>query len=142
MNGGRRVLRGRGSVREQIERRPSTRDVERRIEGVDPVLIAPDLVAIPVPGHTRGSLALLYRGRFLFTGDHLWGSSDGSDLDASSDVCWYSWSEQTLSMERLLAFDFEWVLPGHGPRFHAPAAQMREALERLVLRMKRGPGPH
>ncbi len=115
----------------------ATRDVERRIEGADPVQLAPDLLAIPVPGHTRGSLALLYDGRFLFTGDHLWGSGDGRGLDASSDVCWYSWSEQTRSMERLLAFDFEWVLPGHGPRFHAPAARMREALQKLVLRMKR-----
>jgi len=116
----------------------ATRDVELRIEGADPVSLAPDLLAIPVPGHTRGSLALLYRGRFLFTGDHLWGNSDGSGLDASSEVCWYSWSEQTRSMERLLAYDFEWVLPGHGPRFHAPAARMRAALEELVLRMKRG----
>jgi glyoxylase-like metal-dependent hydrolase (beta-lactamase superfamily II)/ferredoxin len=119
---------------------PATREVERRIEGSDPVPLGPDLLAIPVPGHTRGSTALLYRGRFLFTGDHLWGSSDGSGLDASSDVCWYSWSEQTRSMDRLLAFDFEWVLPGHGPRFHAPAARMRAALEKLVLRMKRGAG--
>jgi glyoxylase-like metal-dependent hydrolase (beta-lactamase superfamily II)/ferredoxin len=117
-----------------------TRDVERRIQGADPVSLERDLLAIPVPGHTRGSMALLYRGRFLFTGDHLWGKKDGSGLDASSDVCWYSWSEQTRSMERLLAFDFEWVLPGHGPRFHAPAARMREALEKLVLRMKRGAG--
>ena len=115
----------------------ATRDVERFIEGADPVRLAPDLLAIPVPGHTRGSLALLYDGRFLFTGDHLWGGADGRGLDASSDVCWDSWSEQTRSMERLLAFDFEWVLPGHGPRFHAPAARMREALEKLVLRMKR-----
>src|SRR5580693_5020611 len=107
-----------------------TRDVERRLEGTDPVSLAPDLLAIPVPGHTRGSVALLYRGRFLFTGDHLWGSGDGSGLDASSEVCWYSWSEQRRSMERLLAFDFEWVLPGHGPRFHAPAARMRAALTR------------
>src|SRR5580658_7829688 len=118
----------------------ATRDVELRIEGADPVSLAPDLLAIPVPGHTRGSLALLYRGRFLFTGDHLWGNSDGSGLDASSEVCWYSWSEQTRSMERLLAYDFEWVLPGHGPRFHAPAARMRAALEELVLRMKRAGG--
>ncbi|MGO9836735.1 MAG: MBL fold metallo-hydrolase [Polyangiaceae bacterium] len=115
----------------------ATRDVERRIEGTGPVSLGPDLVAIPVPGHTRGSVALLYRGRFLFTGDHLWGSGDGSGLDASSNVCWYSWSEQTRSMERLLDFDFEWVLPGHGPRFHAPATRMRAALEKLVLRMKR-----
>jgi glyoxylase-like metal-dependent hydrolase (beta-lactamase superfamily II)/ferredoxin len=114
-----------------------TRDVERRIEGADPVSLAPDLLAIPVPGHTRGSVALLYRDRFLYTGDHLWGGEDGSSLDASSDVCWYSWSEQTRSMERLMAYDFEWVLPGHGPRFHAPTRRMREELGKLVMRMKR-----
>jgi len=117
-----------------------TRDVERSIQGPDAVSLAPDLIAIPVPGHTRGSLALLYRGLFLFTGDHLWGSADGSGLDASSDVCWHSWTEQTRSMERLLAFDFEWVLPGHGPPFHASTVRMRVALEKLILRMKRGAG--
>jgi glyoxylase-like metal-dependent hydrolase (beta-lactamase superfamily II)/ferredoxin len=115
-----------------------TREVERRVEGDAPTELAPDLLAIPVPGHTRGSTVLLYR-EFLFTGDHLWGSEDGDGLDAGRSVCWYSWSEQTRSMERLLAFDFEWVLPGHGPRFHAPARRMREELEKLVARMKRSP---
>jgi glyoxylase-like metal-dependent hydrolase (beta-lactamase superfamily II)/ferredoxin len=112
-----------------------TLEVEERLEGRDPVALAPDLLAIPVPGHTRGSAALLYRGRFLFTGDHLWGTGDGEGLDASRSVCWYSWPEQIRSMERLLAFDFEWVLPGHGPRFAAPAPKMRAALEKLVARM-------
>jgi glyoxylase-like metal-dependent hydrolase (beta-lactamase superfamily II)/ferredoxin len=112
------------------------RDVERRIEGDAPVEIAPDLLAIPVPGHTRGSMALLHR-EFLFTGDHLWGTDDGDGLDAGRSVCWYSWAAQTRSMEKLLAFDFEWVLPGHGPRFHAPARRMRAELEKLVARMKR-----
>jgi glyoxylase-like metal-dependent hydrolase (beta-lactamase superfamily II)/ferredoxin len=114
-----------------------TRDVERRLEGDAPVRLAADLLAIPVPGHTRGSIALLYRDRFLFTGDHLWGRPDGDGLDASSHVCWYSWAEQTRSMERLLAFEFEWVLPGHGSRHRAPAPRMREQLEALVTRMKR-----
>jgi glyoxylase-like metal-dependent hydrolase (beta-lactamase superfamily II)/ferredoxin len=112
-----------------------TRHVERRVEGGAPVELAPDLLAIPVPGHTRGSMVLLHR-EFLFTGDHLWGTEDGSGLDAGRGVCWYSWSEQTRSMEKLLAFDFEWVLPGHGPRFHAPARRMRAELEKLVARMK------
>jgi glyoxylase-like metal-dependent hydrolase (beta-lactamase superfamily II)/ferredoxin len=116
--------------------RHDTRDVERRLEGDEPVELAPDLLAIPVPGHTRGSLALLYEGTFLFTGDHLWGSEDGHGLDAGRGVCWYSWAAQTRSMEKLLAFDFEWVLPGHGPRFHAPARRMRAELEKLVARMK------
>ncbi len=114
-----------------------TRDIERRVEGDDPVALATDLLLIPVPGHTRGSQALLYRGEVLFTGDHLWGSDDGSGLDASRGVCWYSWAEQTRSMEKLLAFDFEWVLPGHGPRFHAPRRRMRSELEKLIARMRR-----
>jgi len=113
-----------------------TRAVERRVEGDAPVELGRDLLAIPVPGHTRGSMVLLYR-EFLFTGDHLWGTDDGDGLDAGRGVCWYSWSEQTRSMEKLLAFDFEWVLPGHGPRFHAPARRMRAELEKLVARMKR-----
>jgi glyoxylase-like metal-dependent hydrolase (beta-lactamase superfamily II)/ferredoxin len=114
-----------------------TLDVERRIEGDDPVALAPDLLAIPLPGHTRGSMALLFRDEVLFTGDHLWGRGDGESLGASRGVCWYSWEEQTRSMEKLLAYDFEWVLPGHGPRFHAPAPRMRAALEKLIARMKR-----
>jgi glyoxylase-like metal-dependent hydrolase (beta-lactamase superfamily II)/ferredoxin len=114
-----------------------TREIERRIEGRELVELGRDLLAIPVPGHTRGSMALLYRREILFTGDHLWGTDDGTCLDAGRDVCWYSWHEQTRSMERLLAFDFEWVLPGHGPRFHAPAPRTRAELERLVARMKR-----
>ena len=90
-----------------------------------------------MPGHTRGSQALLYRDEILFTGDHLWGSEAGDGLDASRGVCWYSWAEQTRSMAKLLAFDFEWVLPGHGPRFHAPARKMRAELEKLIARMRR-----
>jgi glyoxylase-like metal-dependent hydrolase (beta-lactamase superfamily II)/ferredoxin len=113
-----------------------TRDVERPVDGSAPVALAPDLLAIPVPGHTRGSMVLLYRKAVLFAGDHLWGTDDGAGLEASRGVCWYSWEQQTQSMERLLDFDFEWVLPGHGPRFHAPPRRMREALEKLVARMR------
>jgi glyoxylase-like metal-dependent hydrolase (beta-lactamase superfamily II)/ferredoxin len=115
---------------------PDTGEVERRLGGDRPVPLAADLLAIPTPGHTRGSMALLVQGTFLFTGDHLWGSEDGEALEAGRDVCWYSWAEQTRSMEKLLAFDFEWVLPGHGPRFHAPARKVRAELEKLIGRMK------
>ena len=109
------------------------RAVEQRIEGDDPVALAPDLLAIPVPGHTKGSLALLYRETFLFTGDHLMGTEDGRGLHASRGVCWYSWTEQVRSLRRLLDYRFEWVLPGHGGRYRAPsAAAMRAELERLI----------
>jgi glyoxylase-like metal-dependent hydrolase (beta-lactamase superfamily II)/ferredoxin len=100
-----------------------TRDVERRLEGDAPVALADDLLAIPVPGHTRGSAALLFRETYLFTGDHLWGDGDGA-LGASRWVCWYDWAEQTRSMERLAALRFEWVLPGHGRPWRAPSPEV------------------
>jgi len=114
-----------------------TRGVEHRLSGGDPVRLADDLLAIPVPGHTRGHSVLLYRDRFLFTGDHLAWSPERRRLYAFRDACWYSWAEQTRSMERLLDYSFEWILPGHGWRWHAPsAAVMREELERCIAWMR------
>ena len=120
-------------IAHRLERLP----VEREIEDHDPVWLAPDLLAIPVPGHTRGSTALLYDETYLFTGDHLWWSEARGRLHASRSVCWYSWPEQTRSMERLLDFRFEWVLPGHGRRYRAAsAAAMRAELEELASAMR------
>jgi len=114
-----------------------TRAVERKLSGDDPVRLTDDLVAIPTPGHTQGHAVLLYREKFLFTGDHLAWSPRRGELTAFRDACWYSWSEQTSSMERLLDFRFEWVLPGHGWRYHAPSPEaMRTELEKCVKWMK------
>jgi glyoxylase-like metal-dependent hydrolase (beta-lactamase superfamily II)/ferredoxin len=110
-----------------------TRGVERQPTGDAPFAIDDDLVAIPVPGHTRGSMALLYRDRFLFTGDHLWGDEEGGDLGMSRAVCWFSWAEQVRSLRRLLDHRFEWVLPGHGRPFRAASAgAMRAAIEAML----------
>jgi glyoxylase-like metal-dependent hydrolase (beta-lactamase superfamily II)/ferredoxin len=118
------------------DRGTGTVGVERVLEGSEPVALADDLLAIPVPGHTAGSTVLLHR-EFLFTGDHLMGDEGGGGLHASRGVCWYSWPEQVASMERLLDYSFEWVLPGHGWRYRAPsAAAMRRELEAVVRRMK------
>ncbi len=115
-----------------------TRDVEQPWRGGEPLALASDLLLIPVPGHTRGSAALMYRERVLFTGDHLWGADDGSGLNASRSVCWHSWPEQLASLERLLDFSFTSVLPGHGRRFQAQSpAAMRDALAELLERLQR-----
>ena len=107
------------------------------MEGDEPVALADDLLVIPVPGHTRGSAALLHGERFLFTGDHLWGDAEGR-LGASRAVCWYDWGEQTRSMERLLGRRFEWVLPGHGRPWRASSPEAaRAALAALVAEMRR-----
>lgn len=111
--------------------------LEQIIQGKDPVRLDRDMVVIPVPGHTRGHVALLYRDKFLFTGDHLAWSPNRETLIAFRGACWYSWEEQTRSMERLREFDFEWVLPGHGRIHHETAAGMRSHLERCIAWMKR-----
>ena len=113
-----------------------TRDVERVIEGDDVVQLADDLQVVPVPGHTPGSAALVHRNTHLFSGDHVWGDEDAPGLHASRNVCWFSWKEQKRSMERLLAFDFSSVLPGHGRPHRASSVDaMRAELRALVARM-------
>lgn len=108
--------------------RGDTRACERIIDG--DTELAPDLRLIHVPGHTRGSIALLH-GDVLFTGDHLWATDDQTGLEAGRDVCWYSWSEQRASIASLAGYSFTHVLPDHGRRFTAPEA---ESMRAAVLR--------
>ncbi len=104
------------------------------LEGDNEIAIGP-MTIIPTPGHTRGHCVLLYNN-VLFSGDHLWWSRARNTLNAGRSVCWYSWSEQTRSMEKLLKYDFRGVLPGHGERMALPEAEMKQHLARLVERMK------
>ena len=115
--------------------------IERVVTGEDVLPIDGELLCVPTPGHTKGHHVLLYREHILFTGDHLAWSPRHQQLVAFEDVCWYSWSEQTRSMERLLAYGFEWVLPGHGRIHHAPREVMRAQLHRCVASMKGEPEP-
>jgi len=110
--------------------------MERVIEGEAEVELDDELTMIPVPGHTRGSMVLLYRNKYLFTGDHLAWSPVRETLTAFRSACWYSWPELTRSMERLLAYKFEWVLPGHGRIHHDTPARMRAHLVRCIEWMK------
>lgn len=112
-------------------------DAEVVIEGEQPVEIAPEFLVIPTPGHTKGHCVLLYREQFLFTGDHLWWRRSTNTLGASERVAWYSWKKQLQSLEKLLAYRFEWVLPGHGQRQKRPPEVMHQALEQLVARLSR-----
>jgi glyoxylase-like metal-dependent hydrolase (beta-lactamase superfamily II)/ferredoxin len=124
-------------VLHEADRSPGTREIERPLSGSDPIALAPDLLAIPTPGHTRGHAVLLYGEKFLFTGDHLAWSRRRNGLVAFRDACWYSWKEQIRSMSSLLDISFRWVLPGHGGwhRFES-APEARRALEKCVAWMK------
>ena len=79
----------------------------------------------------------MYRGKFLFTGDHLYG--ERGTLGADREYCWHDWREQARSMERLAAFRFEWGLPGHGGRLKLPSKRMHAELGALVKRMTEVP---
>lgn len=118
---------------------PAIADIEWQLEGDQAQDLGPDLLAIPTPGHTRGHMVLLYREGFLFTGDHLSWSPERQRLSASRAYCWYSWAKQIESIERLLSYRFEWVLPGHGRRHHARAEEMRQSLVRCVASMRQSP---
>jgi glyoxylase-like metal-dependent hydrolase (beta-lactamase superfamily II)/ferredoxin len=112
------------------------RNIEVRPRGLDPLDLGDGIMMIPTPGHTRGHAVFLYRDKYLFTGDHLAWSERRGHLYAFRSACWYSWTEQVRSMERLLDFPFEWVLPGHGRPIRLTRAGMRASLERCVQWMR------
>ncbi len=113
-----------------------TRNVEIQLTGFEPFALTEDLLIISVPGHTKGHTVLLYKNKFLFTGDHLAWSERLHQLVAFHDVCWYSWSEQTKSMRNLANYSFEWVLPGHGRRFHGDRETMRQQMHKCIELME------
>jgi glyoxylase-like metal-dependent hydrolase (beta-lactamase superfamily II)/ferredoxin len=121
----------------QLEITAGTREVEIQLSSVDPVQLAPDLLILFVPGHTQGHTVLLYNQQVLFSGDHLAWSNEQQHLIAFRSACWYSWAEQIKSMQRLAAYSFEWVLPGHGRRHHASAAAMQQSMRQCLEWMQR-----
>lgn len=117
-----------------LEAAPSA---ERVIEGEDTVRIGAEFQIIPVPGHTAGSMALLYRERVLFTGDHLWWDPHARSLEAPTRLIWKRWTLMD-SIRKLLDYRFEWVLAGHGNRICLPPGEMRAHLQALVERREKG----
>jgi glyoxylase-like metal-dependent hydrolase (beta-lactamase superfamily II)/ferredoxin len=114
---------------------PGATDV---LQGTAEVEIGPGLVAIPTPGHTKGSVMYLLDGRYLFTGDSLAWSHELNDLTAFRSACWWSWSAQADSLERLaLNHRFSWILPGHGARAAGDPDDLHRRLLGLVERMRR-----
>lgn len=113
------------------------RVIERLVEGTASVRLDAEIELLPVPGHTRGSMCLLLRDRYLFSGDHVAWSERLQHVYAFRDACWFDWSEQTQSMRSLLDRRFEWILPGHGRRCRMDAEAMHAELEWTVRWMER-----
>lgn len=117
-----------------------TQSVEIQPSGTETFQLDDDLLIIPQPGHSRGHTVLLYKGKYLFTGDHLAWSARLNQLYAFRNFCWDSWTRQIDSMKKLAddtaGYRFEWVLPGHGRRFHGSKADMSAQMKACVQWME------
>lgn len=107
------------------------------IEGFDPLVVAGDVLAFPVPGHTEGSVLYLVDEHLLFSGDSLAWNPRREQLTAFRNACWFSWEEQTASLGRLAesGVRFDRLFCGHGWSHDLDADGFHRALRALVERM-------
>lgn len=105
------------------------------LDGEQPIALAPEFRAIPVPGHTPGSMALLYRETFLFSGDHLWWDPISRTLESPRRLV-SSPAQMERSIATLLNHRFEWVLAGHGDRIKLAPEEIRAQLQSLLARRR------
>lgn len=114
----------------------TARDCEVQLEGGGLWAPCPDLSIIHTPGHTAGSLSILFKSSVesvLFTGDHLAYSATQSRLDGFKRFNHGNVEVQSEYI-RLLAADeysFQWLLPSHGRmvRFNSIAEKARRIAE-------------
>lgn len=111
-------------------------DAEEIVAGLDARLFSQEFRIIPVPGHTPGSMCLLYRDRVLFTGDHLWWEPESRQLESPRQLVWNA-EAMRRSIEKLALYPFEWVLAGHGSRIKLSSAHMQVVLRDLIERRQR-----
>ncbi len=102
------------------------------LRGTASIELHSGMLAIPTPGHTRGSVCFLLDSEYLFTGDSLAWSFERNRLHAFRDYCWYSWAEQKRSLASLAEFEFEWVLAGHGGSQRLDSPTLKAQLDSIV----------
>jgi glyoxylase-like metal-dependent hydrolase (beta-lactamase superfamily II) len=107
------------------------------VDGSEAVPVAPGVVLVPAPGHTRGSVSFHIDDRWLFTGDTLHWNLRRSELDVFPGQTWFSWEVLADSMDVLAALRVEWVFTGHGMWHHVGAEAYAEQMAGLGERMRR-----
>lgn len=119
---------------DDLDAAPWATDVLR---GAADTTIEDELVAVPIPGHTRGSVAFVLEEDVLFSGDSLFWSRRRGDLGIHVKQTWYSLPAQLDSLEHLNATHrFAWVVAGHGDRHRTDADDMAVRLAALVTRLR------
>jgi glyoxylase-like metal-dependent hydrolase (beta-lactamase superfamily II) len=104
--------------------------IDRELEDGDTLSFGDGAVAVAVPGHTPGSVALyLPRHRVLFTGDAVARSPAGQVMCGVFNV---NRAQAAASLQRLASFDIEVACFGHGePLTDGAAAGLQAAAHRL-----------
>ncbi|KAL3133688.1 hypothetical protein ABBQ32_008188 [Trebouxia sp. C0010 RCD-2024] len=114
-----------------------TDEVEVQLEGQGPWQLpggSQDVELIHTPGHTDGSVVLLFKpGQVLFSGDHFGVSRRAGGKLAVMTTYSSDPRLQARSVEKLQDLDFLHVLPGHGRRAHFKDAEDRKQQIQLCL---------
>nr|XP_009802380.1 PREDICTED: uncharacterized protein LOC104247913 isoform X3 [Nicotiana sylvestris] len=113
----------------------STTAIEMKLEGSGPWSLGDDIALVHTPGHTKGSVCLLYKPfKVLFTGDHFAMSEFGWSIFERYNKL--SVPKQLNSVKLMLELDFEWILPGHGRRTKFSDAEEKNSSIRAFLETK------
>ncbi|XVE69253.1 hypothetical protein DITRI_Ditri09bG0137600 [Diplodiscus trichospermus] len=112
-----------------------TADVEMKLDGSGPWSLGEDIILVHTPGHTEGSVCLLYKPlKILFTGDHLLMRESGLDIMERYNK--NSVPTQIDSVKKLLEFNFNWIIPGHGRRIEFKDVQEKNVVLEAFVQEK------
>ncbi|KAI6669487.1 hypothetical protein NL676_004372 [Syzygium grande] len=113
----------------------STAEIEIKLEGRGPWNLGQDIELIHTPGHTEGSVCLLYKPlEVIFTGDHLLLTPTGLSIIERYNQC--SVTAQLNSVEKLVDLDFRWIVPGHGRRIEFKSSFEKDLVLKEFVQQK------
>ncbi|KAJ7942710.1 metallo-beta-lactamase family protein [Quillaja saponaria] len=102
----------------------STADVEMQLQGKGPWSLYKDVQLIHTPGHTEGSVCLLYKShKILFTGDHV-GMAESGVMSMWEKYNQCSVPMQLNNIKMLVDLDIKLLLPGSILQFVACVASL------------------
>jgi glyoxylase-like metal-dependent hydrolase (beta-lactamase superfamily II) len=86
------------------------------LRGGERIPVGPYLLeVIPTPGHTKGDICLYeHHNRILFSGDTAFPSSATENILSDSDKQLGNMDQQVASLARLVPYEVDFLLPGHG----------------------------
>ncbi len=102
------------------------------LRGEEEFILDDEVTIIPVPGHTKGHTVLLYKNKYLFTGDHLAYKAKADYLYMFENFCWYDWNKQLQSLKKLLDYDFSHVYAGHGGSYIGSVQRVKEKIQSFL----------